>query len=304
MRDFLINCLFLFLLSLPVPALAAEEIIVRGMQGETRVTIPPHTVATLDVASLDTLAAIGVDPSGVPNTPLPPYLARFKEDRYRKVGSLFEPDYEQLAAMAPNLIILGGRSASKFRDVSRIAPTIDLTPDWAHRIASDLEHAEILGRIFHKEARVRDLVLDLKAAIEVVRTKMTSAGTGLLIMTTGGRLSVVGPGSWFATLYHDLGLRPAAKLDGSMHGQVISSEFLLEIDPDWLFVIDRDAAIGQGGSTARQVLDNDVVHQTKAWKTGRVVYLDPVSWYVVGDGLTSLRNMVRQVDEALDSGRP
>jgi iron complex transport system substrate-binding protein len=80
---------------------------------------------------------------------------------------------------------------------------------------------------------------------------------------------------------------------------VISSEFILETNPDWLYVIDRDAAIGEKGASAQQLLDNELVRQTKAWKAGHVVYLDPVAWYIVGDGLTALQSMADEVSLAI-----
>jgi hypothetical protein len=53
------------------------------------------------------------------------------------------------------------------------------------------------------------------------------------------------------------------------HGQVVSFEFLLKTNPDWLFVIDRDVAIGQDGKTAQQLLDNPLVrHQGLARQAG------------------------------------
>jgi iron complex transport system substrate-binding protein len=282
--------------------LHAEEITVHHAQGETRVPANPKTVATLDIASLDTLAAIGVDVAGVPRVHFPEYLAKFDDARYRKMGSLFEPDYEAFNALTPGLVIVGGRSARKFAELSKIAPTIDLSPDMKRRVESGIEHAELLGQIFHKEPEVSERVRKLRQSIAALRSKTATAGIGLLIMTTGGRISKLGPGSWFGTLYDDFGVRPPQdKVDNGPHGQVISSEFILQVNPDWLFVIDRDAAIGQAGASARQLLDNDLVRQTKAWKADHVVYLDPVNWYIVGDGLTALQAMVDQVDNALSS---
>lgn len=283
-------------------AVHAEDIVVRHAQGETRVTVSPQKVATLDIASLDTLAAIGVDVAGVPRVRFPSYLAKFDDARYRKMGSLFEPDYEAFNALAPDLIIVGGRSARKFTELSKLAPTIDLSPDMKGRVESAIANAEILGRIFHKEPEVSERVSKLRQSIAALRAKTGAAGTGLLIMTTGGRISKLGPGSWFGTLYDDFGVKPPeGKVDNGPHGQVISSEFILQTDPDWLFVIDRDAAIGQAGASAQQLLDSELVRQTKAWKAGHVVYLDPTNWYIVGDGLTSLQAMVDQVSNAISS---
>ncbi|AHK04903.1 MULTISPECIES: siderophore ABC transporter substrate-binding protein [Rhizobium/Agrobacterium group] len=288
-------------LTLIVPGpLQAQEITIKHSQGETRVATNPHTVLTLDIAALDTLDAIGVGVAGVPNTPFPPYLSKYKDERYRKIGSLFEPDYEAINALKPDLVIVGGRSSPKYAEVAKLAPTIDLSPDFKHRVAADIEHAEALGRIFNKESEVADRVGHLRATIDALRVKAATAGTGMLIMTSGGRIAAIGPGSWFGTLYDDFGVRPAATtLDSGPHGQVVSSEFILMADPDWLFVIDRDAAIGESGAAAKQILDNELVHQTKAWKSGHIVYLDPIDWYIVGDGIVSLQAMADQVISAL-----
>ena len=78
---------------------------------------------------------------------------------------------------------------------------------------------------------------------------------------------------------------------------MVSFEFILEANPDWLFVIDRDAATGTGASKA--ILDNELVQQTTAWKSGQVVYVDPVRSYVVNGGLPAFTALVEQVGTAL-----
>lgn len=284
--------------------LHAEEITVHDIQGLSRIPVNPRVVAVLDIAALDTISAIGVDVAGVPTLHYPPYLAKFDESRYRKVGSLFEPDYEALNALSPDLIIVGGRSSPKYAQVAKLAPTIDLTPDFQHRVDSAISHAQLLGKIFGKQAEVARLTGKLRASVESLRARTAKMGTGLLVMTSGGRIGALGPKSWFGTLYNDFGVEPVtSKLDDGPHGQVISSEFILETNPDWLYVIDRDAAIGEKGASARQLLDNELVRQTKAWKAGHVVYLDPVSWYIVGDGLTALQSMADEVSLAITKSK-
>lgn len=280
--------------------LQAEEITVHHTQGITSVPVKPRVVAVLDIAALDTLSTIGVDVAGVPTLNYPPYLAKFGESRYWKVGSLFEPDYEALNALSPDLIIVGGRSSPKYTQLAKLAPTIDLSPDFQHRVDSAISHAQLLGEIFGKQAEVDRRTSKLRATVEALRAQTSKIGTGLLVMTSGGRIAALGPNSWFGTLYNDFGVQPVTrKLDDGPHGQVISSEFILETNPDWLYVIDRDAAIGEKGASAQQLLDNELVRQTKAWKAGHVVYLDPVAWYIVGDGLTALQSMADEVSLAI-----
>lgn len=282
----------------------AGGVMVHHAMGETEVKKDPNVVATLDVSALDTLSAIGVDVQGVPNDIFVPYLHKFDGQKYPKVGSVFEPDYEALNAMAPDLIIVGGRSSPKYGEVSRIAPTIDLTPDLKNRLGSTIKYAEELGEIFGKQKEVSERVTKLRQSVESVKEKAGATGTGLLVMTTGGKMSAMGPGTWFGMLYDTFGIKPAVKdLDTSFHGQIVSPEFVLETDPDWLFVIDRDAAIGQAGASAKQVVDNELIRQTKAWKMGHVVYLDPVNWYIVSDGLIAMQAMADELSKALSSAQ-
>lgn len=70
-------------------------------------------------------------------------------------------------------------------------------------------------------------------------------------------------------------------------------------NPDWLFVIDRDAGIGREGQSARQLLDNEIIRSTDAWQKGQVVYLNPGDWYLAGGGLTALRKTVGALQVAL-----
>ncbi len=282
-------------------ATSVHALTVSHTQGELEIDGVPQTVLVFDLATLDTLAALGVTVAGVPGGNLPPYLAEvYQGDDVVRVGSLFEPDYEAVSAAAPDLIIVGGRSSAKYADLARIAPTIDLTTDRTDYLASARRNVETLGEIFGKQAEAAEQLATLDASVEELRALADDAGTALVILTTGGRMSAHGPGSRFGVVYADYGLTSAAEgLDTGNHGQSISHEFLLETNPDWLFVVDRDAAIGQTGNAAREQLDNELVRQSTAWQNDQIVYLDPVGWYLVGGGLTAMQASVDQIVEAL-----
>ncbi|WP_417773652.1 siderophore ABC transporter substrate-binding protein [Stappia sp.] len=281
--------------------LRAEELRVEHAQGVATLPDTPKTVLVFDLAALDTLDALGIDPQGVPSGVKPAHLRKFNEDRYEKIGSLFEPDLETVAAMAPDLIIIGGRSAAKYRELSAIAPTIDVSADLDHYLESAEERVLTLARVFDKEAEASRRLEALNTSVAALREKAKDAGTSLVILTTGGRMSAYGPGSRFGILHTAFGLEPAVKdLAVATHGQAISYEFILKADPEHLFVVDRDAAIGQKGQAARAMLDNDIVRRTKAWKEGKVTYLQPDTWYLGGTGLTAMQTMVDEVSAALD----
>ena len=99
---------------------------------------------------------------------------------------------------------------------------------------------------------------------------------------------------------HDvLGFTPAdEKIEVSTHGQNISFEYILEKNPDVLFVIDRDAAIGNGAS-AQGAIENDLVKKTEAFKNNKIVYLNGEYWYLSGGGLLSMKEMIKEVEAGL-----
>lgn len=55
-----------------------------------------------------------------------------------------------------------------------------------------------------------------------------------------------------------------------------------KVDPDWLFVLDRTSAIGEEGVSAKEVLNNPLMHNTKAYKNNQIVYVSPDSYLAFG----------------------
>jgi iron complex transport system substrate-binding protein len=66
-------------------------------RGSVEVPYQPEAVVTFDIATLDTLDAIGAGDAvvGIPDIALPDYLSDYAD--LPKVGSLFEPDFEAVA---------------------------------------------------------------------------------------------------------------------------------------------------------------------------------------------------------------
>ena len=282
--------------------MAQATVPVKHARGQTSVPANPTKTIVMDMAVLDTLHALDVEVAGVPTAAkLPPQLAQYAEPRYLKVGSLFEPNYEVIHAAQPQVIIVAGRSAPKYDELSKLAPTIDLTVDPRDLVGSVTRNTETLAAIYGKQAQARQKLDALRASISALQGQAATAGTALVILTTGGKMSAYGPGSRFGVIHDAFGLKPAAKgLNVSNHGQAISFEFIAETNPDWLFVIDRDAAIGREGVSAQRMLDNDLVRATAAWKNKRVVYLNGSNWYLLGSaGLTAMQQNVDDIAAAL-----
>jgi len=281
---------------------SGETVTVQHAQGKTQVPVEPEKVVTFDMGTLDTMTELGVDVAGVPKETLPEYLSQYESDDYADAGTLFEPDLEAVNAADPDLIIVAGRSSDAYDSLSDIAPTVDLTLDSSEFLSSFKEQTRTLGRIFDKSDKVDNELRDLDKAISETRADAADAGTALTVLTTGGKVSAYGPGSRFGMIHDVLGMQPADEnIDADTHGEAVSFEYIGKKDPDWLFVIDRDAAIDEeDGAAAREVLDNELVHNTTAWQQDQVVYLNPTRWYIVNGGLNTVTKMVSEVGSALD----
>ena len=290
-------------------ALAAEgaaPLTIAHRQGETVLPAPPRRVVVQDIAVLDILDALDVDAViGAPGVNLPDYLAHYGAAPYVQTGTLQEPDYEAIHAAKPDLVILGGRSRTKLQEVSRIAPAIDLSVDNADLVEGVKANIGLLGEVFGRQQRAGELIAELDARFATLRERTAGAGTAVVLVTNAGRLGVYGPNSRLSWIFSEAGFKPVIdEVDDRFHGgDSVSFEFLLEADPDWMFVVDRDAGTGTGQGAAHRLLDNALVRQTTAWKEGGVVYLDPVPAYVVMHGFTSVSALADQVLEAV-AARP
>ncbi|KGX86185.1 siderophore ABC transporter substrate-binding protein [Pontibacillus litoralis] len=281
---------------------ATEEITVKHELGETTVKKNPENVVVFDYGALDTLDQLGVDVAGVAQSSnIPDYLSEYKdEEKYENAGGLKEPDFEKIHSMEPEIILISGRQGSHYEKLSEIAPTIYVGVDSENYIESFKKNVTVLGEIFGKEKEAKQELETIQTSIdELNKTTSESDEKGLVILSTGGKVTAYGPGSRFGMIHDEFGVKAARDdIEKAGHGMSISFEFISETDPDYLFVIDRDAAI-DGETVASEVLNNDLVNGTKAAKNDNIVYLDPAVWYLSGGGLQSVSMMVEELQQGI-----
>ncbi len=87
-------------------------------------------------------------------------------------------------------------------------------------------------------------------------------------------------------------------MEQATHGEAISFEFIRDANPDILIVVDRLAAIGRDGERAQTTLDNALVHETTAWKTGKVIYLNSAPLYIASGGIQSMTMTLDEITTA------
>ncbi|WP_205748704.1 siderophore ABC transporter substrate-binding protein [Cryobacterium sp. LW097] len=272
----------------------------------TTVEVPtnPQNIVVFDMASLDTIGALGGEISGAPLDSVPDYLREHLASEAFNAGTLFEADLIAIEAEQPDLIVIGGRSAALYEDLSAIAPTVDLSISGS--FLETLErNTEFLGEVLGAQDEAAAALADLEAGIDDAQAVTADAGTGLGLMVSGGKLNAMAPAGADATgrnargglIYDVFGVTPVVEeIEAATHGEPVSFEFLLEQNPDYLWVVDRDAATGtEDAQAAATVLDNPIVKQTTAAQQDQIVYLDPTAWYIVFGGITTTQLMIDDV---------
>lgn len=273
---------------------------------ETTVEVPknPENVVIFDMASLDTWGALGGEVAGAPLESVPEYLEDVLTEDAINAGSLFEADLLEIEASNPDLIIVAGRSATLYQDLSEIAPTVDLSSQGSFEDTME-RNISFIGEVLGAEDEAQAALDELNSGIEEARAVTADIGTGLSVMVSGDSVSALKPANGDFSgrnlrgglVYDVFGVEPVlTNIEEATHGEPVSFEFLLEHDPDYLFVTDRNAATNaEGEQAAEVVLDNEIVHQTTAWQNDQVVYLDPTAWYIVFGGIETTQIMIDDI---------
>lgn len=277
-----------------------EVINLKHALGEVSFNKNPKKVVVFDYGILDALDKIGVEVTALPKSNIPSYLEKYKGDKYTDVGTLQQPNFEKIYEIKPDLIIISGRQATLYEEFKKIAPTVHMAIANEDYMTSFRNNMKTLGQIFSKESVVEKELKAIDDSVKAIKEKATASGkNALVILANEGNLSAYGQVSRFGIIHNAFGFTPADKnIEVSTHGQSISFEYIVQKNPDYLFVVDRNAVVG-GSANASKTLDNDLIRTTSAYKNKQIINLDPQVWYVSGGGFTSTAKMISEVQAAI-----
>lgn len=286
---------------------SAETVTITDSQGrEVEIPANPEVVVATDWTAIRTLNDLGIEVDAVPavNGALPEDLAVYEDGEVPTVGDVFEPDYEAIAAMEPDLVVVGSRSGTPevVAEFERFAPAVvDMsvrTEDVKNFVPDTRERVEQYGEIFGVETEAAELMDGIETQIEELNTEITDSGdTAMFVQVSDGSVGAYGPGSRFGLVYEVFGYKPtdAPVDDEGSHGQEISQEFFVEYNPDALMVLDRAKTIGEDQTPALEILEDGLADSTTAAQDGRMVEVDGFSWYLAANAPSSLQAMIDDV---------
>lgn len=273
---------------------------------DLEVPYDPERIAILDMACLDIIDSLGVGDRvvGSAGTSLD-YLQDYVTDQnIENLGTIKEADMEAVMACEPDVIFIGGRLSSSYDTLSEIAPVVYLSTDTEIGVVESVrKNASTIAAMFGLEDQVDELMADFDERIETLEA-FAEGKTAIVGMCTSGSFNVLGNDGRCSMIGREIGFENVgvdANVDTSTHGNEASFEYVVEKNPDYIFVMDRDAAIGtDGAQLAQDIMENELVQGTDAYKNGQLVYLEhPAVWYTAEGGVQALDLMLQDLENTL-----
>jgi len=237
---------------------APTHVVIKDIYGDVTVPVNPQRVVALDNRTFWTLSDWGIELVGAP-VPLLPTGIPYKEDGVIEfdVGTHNDPNLEMIAAADPDLVIVGQRFAGRYDEIKTLVPNaavINLNFDVSVNAESAgdnlvngfTDFTLALGQIFDKNAEATQLVADFEASIANVKAAYNGTDTIMTVIVSGGNIGFSAPGSGrvWGPLYDIFNWQSSLYVEGASsdhQGDDISVEAIAQSNPDWIFVLDRDA---------------------------------------------------------------
>ena len=276
--------------AIPSGMATASTVEITDIHGTVTVPMNPQRVIALDNRTFETLADWGIELVAVPKAVMPADSIYVVDESVQDIGNHREPNLELIAAADPELVIIGQRFASYYDEIKALVPNaavIDLNFDVSEAAATPGENLVnglkastlALGQIFDKNEEAAQLIADFDQAIADAKAAYNGTDTVMSVVVSGGNIGFSAPGSGrvWGPMYEVFGWVPALDVSNTTsdhQGDDISIEAIAQSNPDWIFVMDRDAAVATGeGTPAQDVIDNaPALQNTAAVSQGNIVY--------------------------------
>lgn len=277
-----------------------------GSKEEVDLEVPynPKRIAILDFASLDIIDSLGVGERvvGMASTSID-YLKKYSDNTsIKSLGTIKEADFEAVMECEPDIIFIGGRFSNSYDKLSEIAPVVYLSTDTEIGLVESVsKNAKTIASIFGLESEVDSKLANFTERINNLKN-FAQSKTALVGMTTSGSFNLLGNDGRCSIIGREIGFNNlTAASSTSTHGNESSFETVVSQNPDYIFVMDRDSAIATSGAkTAKEIMENDLVMSTDAYKNNHIVYLEhPNVWYTAEGGIQALDIMLQDLETAL-----
>lgn len=265
---------------------------------EYRVADKINKIVVMDLGFLDIIDELDLDVEvAIPDSSLPNYLNEYADAP--KIGGLKTPNEEAIVLFEPDVIILGGRQSSYVEEFNKIAPTFLVSQATnENAIEHVYRNLELAIDLFSLDKSVLTSKKEtVEAKIEATKSLVTKANDEALILLYNSGFSAYGSGSRFGIIHDVLGVKEADQsIESSTHGQQMSIERLLELNPERIFVIDRTIAVD--GAEGSDLFRDSIYNNLSAKVNNKITYLNSIIWYTIGGGYQSLLMQIAEIEIA------
>lgn len=279
-----------------------DPVVVSHKLGKTTIKQLPEKVVALDMNEVDFLDQLEIPIAGMPKDFIPHFLSKYRDTpNIQDTGAIVQPNIERVYKAHPDLVLITSLQANQYKELSQIAPTVHFDVDYRDSQTAHIEvvkkHLLDLGKIFNKQElaqqKVNEIEAQVQEALKVTRNRPEKA---LVVLHNNGSFSSFGLKSRYGFIFQDLGVKPASpEIDTALHGQSVSSEFILKTNPDIIYIIDRTAVMEGRPAINAETLSNPLLKETNAWKNGKVIFADPEAWYITAASPTSLQLIIQDL---------
>ncbi|HIY67121.1 MAG TPA: ABC transporter substrate-binding protein [Candidatus Agrococcus pullicola] len=234
-------------------------ITVTDMAGNEVTIESADSVVVTDNRVFQIVADWGVQPTAAPRSLMTENNPMESDESILDIGTHGEPDFEQVVAADPDLVLNGYRFTDHADDMQNAAPDaafVDMNVPEDDEISTDeylIRSVTLLGEIFGKEDEAEALVDDFHAAVDEARNAYDPETTVMGLITSGNEIRYSSPtdGRGASIFFDLLELTPALDAEGSSfdQGDDISIEAIAEAEADFFLVLDREAAFDDGEAT-------------------------------------------------------
>lgn len=277
--------------------------------GTHTIAVPPQSVVALDNRTFETLYDWDVELSAAARTLMPPTVGYVDDESIPDIGNHREPNLELIVAAEPDLVISGQRFTGYFDEIAGLVPDavqLNLDPRDGEPFDDELKRqVTVLGEIFGKETEAAELTSALDDAIADAIAAYDPAQTVMAVNSSGGNIGYLAPtvGRTLGPVFDILGLTPALEIDDATddhQGDDISVESIADSNPDWILVMDRDAAVGADDPSyvpANEVIEGSAALQNvTAVIEGNIIYM-PADTYT-NEGIQTYTEFFQALAEA------
>lgn len=279
----------------PEPSAAGStSYAVEHAMGTTTLPEAPERVVVLDSPHLDALVALGITPVGATESGsgagLPPYLAESLGET-TVVGDTMEPNLEQIAALAPDLIIGAKvRHRKLYEKLSAIAPTVfsqDSGTNWR-------EQATITAAAVDRSEDMEQLIADLDARAAEVGEAVGAAGTRVsMVRFLPENFRLYGPDTFSGSLLSQVGF------DLGTHEWDEYS--MVEASPENYDLIDGDiifhSTYGEPDASTQGAVTG-LWGSLPAVQAGKVYEVEDETW-MIGIGIVGANTVLDEIESLL-----